>query len=189
MFNFIKKIKSPKSETPQQQAARDSAVDKVLLSYHVGDTSIAQMVTGLDRDGDQLTLDLRLPQDSNPETIQQELGSLLHMHGITAIHMNVTLPAAAKGAGASLPKQMPKTTDAMASNSSASATTDAEVPITKAAPTQASLAPHPRIRHILVVASGKGGVGKSTMMRWMLLVMKPLMTFISRVVSPLWLAD
>ncbi|WP_201529537.1 iron-sulfur cluster carrier protein ApbC [Psychrobacter frigidicola] len=177
MFNFIKKRTSSKSETPQQQAARDSAVDKVLLGYQVNGTSIAQMVTSLDRDGDQLTLDLRLPQDSDPETIQQELGQLLHPHGIKAIHMNVRLPAPAKGGGSSLPKQaaktMPKTTDAMGNKSNtpnapsadhapAQSKTDAEVPITKAAPTQASLSSHPHIRHIIVVASGKGGVGKST---------------------------
>ncbi len=153
-----------KSETPQQQAARDSAVDKVLLGYEVQGISIASMVTGLARDCDQLTLDLRLPQESSPETIQQELGQLLHPHGITTIHMNVRLPAAAKGAGASLPKQMPKTTDAMAHQAKPSTQSDidSEPPITKAAPTQASLAAHPRIRHIIVVASGKGGVGKST---------------------------
>ena len=164
MFNFIKKRASSKSETPQQQAARDSAVDKVLLGYHVGNTSIAQMVTGLNRDGDQLTLDLRLPHDSDPETVQQELGQLLQPHGIKTIHMNVRLPAPAKGAGSTLPKKMPKTTDAMASQSKSSdhANTNSEPPITKAAPTQASLAAHPRIRHIIVVASGKGGVGKST---------------------------
>lgn len=164
MFNFIKKRASSKSETPQQQASRDSAVDKVLLGYHVGNTSIAQMVTGLNRDGDQLTLDLRLPHDSDPETVQQELGQLLHPHGIKTIHMNVRLPAPAKGAGSTLPKKMPKTTDAMASQSKSSdhANTNSEPPITKAAPTQASLAAHPRIRHIIVVASGKGGVGKST---------------------------
>ncbi len=160
----MKKKTSSKSETPQQQAERDSAVDKVLLGYEVAGISIATMVTGLERDGDQLTLDLRLPQESSPETIQQELGQLLHPHGITTIHMNVRLSAAAKGAGSSLPKQMPKTTDAMAhqAKSSAQSDTDSEPPITKAAPTQASLAPHPRIRHIIVVASGKGGVGKST---------------------------
>ena len=164
MFNFIKKRASSKSETPQQQAARDSAVDKVLLGYHVGNTSIAQMVTGLNRDGDQLTLDLRLPHDSDPETVQQELGQLLQPHGIHTIHMNVRLPAPAKGAGSILPKKMPKTTDAMASQSKSSdhANTNSEPPITKAAPTQASLPPHPHIRHIIVVASGKGGVGKST---------------------------
>ena len=169
MFNFMKK-KTTKTETPQQQAERDSAVDKVLLGYEIGAVSIATMVTGLERDGEALTLDLRLPKDSNPEVIQQELGQLLHPHGITTIHMNVRLPAPEKGSGSSLPKQMPKTTNAMESqpssgvnnNVSNANNANAEPPITKAAPTQASLAAHPRIRHIIVVASGKGGVGKST---------------------------
>jgi len=166
MFNFMKK-KTTKTETPQQQAERDSAVDKVLLGYEIGAVSIATMVTGLERDGEALTLDLRLPKDSNPEVIQQELGQLLHPHGITTIHMNVRLPAPEKGSGSSLPKQMPKTTNAMESQSSSgtdnnASNTNAEPPIRKAAPTQASLAAHPRIRHIIVVASGKGGVGKST---------------------------
>lgn len=164
MFNFIKKRTPSQSENPQQQAARDSAVDKVLLGYHVGNTSIAQMVTGLNRDGDQLTLDLRLPHDSDPETVQQELGQLLQPHGIRTIHMNVRLPAPAKGDSKTLPKQIPKTTDAMGNNGKATLepSPNAEPPITKAAPTQASLPPHPHIRHIIVVASGKGGVGKST---------------------------
>ncbi|MGO2125275.1 iron-sulfur cluster carrier protein ApbC [Psychrobacter sp.] len=168
MFNFMKKKPTKKPETPEQRAARDSAVDKVLLGYEVGTVSIATMVTGLNREGDQLTLDLRLPQDSKPETIQQELGQLLHPHGITTIHMNVRLPAPGKGAGSTLPKPMPKTTNAMDSqskmavNPDSSQNTDVEPPITKAAPTQSSLAAHPRIRHIIVVASGKGGVGKST---------------------------
>ena len=161
------KKKTTKTETPQQQAERDSAVDKVLLGYEIGAVSIATMVTGLERDGEALTLDLRLPKDSNPEVIQQELGQLLHPHGITTIHMNVRLPAPEKGSGSSLPKQMPKTTNAMESQPSSGAnnnasSTNAEPPITKAAPTQASLSAHPRIRHIIVVASGKGGVGKST---------------------------
>ncbi|WP_289116073.1 iron-sulfur cluster carrier protein ApbC [uncultured Psychrobacter sp.] len=169
MFNFMKK-KPTKTETPEQQAERDSAVDKVLLGYEIGTVSIATMVTGLERDGEALTLDLRLPQDSNPEAVQQELGQLLHPHGITTIHMNVRLPAPEKGSGSSLPKQMPKTTNAMESQPSSGVNknvsnvnnANAEPPITKAAPTQASLAAHPRIRHIIVVASGKGGVGKST---------------------------
>lgn len=141
-------------------------MDKVLLGYEVGTVSIATMVTGLERDGDQLTLDLRLPVNSNPEIIQQELGQLLHPHGIKTIHMNVRLPAPTKGSGSSLPKAMPKTTNAMDNQHKPAANTDSnttvEPPITKAAPTQASLAAHPRIRHIIVVASGKGGVGKST---------------------------
>ncbi len=164
MFNFMKKKTNSDSETPQQKAERDSAVDKVLLGYEIGTVSIATMVTGLERQGDQLTLDLRLPQNSRPESIQQELGQLLQPHGINTIHMNVRLPAPEKGAGSTLPKPMPKTTNAMDNQSQSSATNNAnaEPPITKSAPTQASLAAHPRIRHIIVVASGKGGVGKST---------------------------
>ena len=117
MFNFMKK-KTTKTETPQQQAERDSPVDKVLLGYEIGTVSIATMVTGLERDGATLTLDLRLPKDSKPEVIQQELGQLLHPHGITTIHMNVRLPAPEKGSGSNLPKQMPKTTNAMESKPS-----------------------------------------------------------------------
>lgn len=169
MFDFIKKRSG--NETPKQKAARDSAVDKVLLGYHVGDESIAQMVTGLERDGDELTLDLRLPEGCDPEVIQQELGSMLHVHGIKAIHMNVRLPPPAKGGGGTLPKPpstpMPKTTDAMSATKAPPTDNkpsdgNAEPAITKSAPTQASIAAHPRIRHIIVVASGKGGVGKST---------------------------
>ncbi|MGO2214321.1 iron-sulfur cluster carrier protein ApbC [Psychrobacter alimentarius] len=164
MFNFMKKKTNSEPETPQQKAERDSAVDKVLLGYEIGMVSIATMVTGLERKGDQLTLDLRLPQNSRPESIQQELGQLLQPHGIKTIHMNVRLPAPEKGAGSTLPKPMPKTTNAMDDQSHSSATNNAnaEPPITKSAPTQASLSAHPRIRHIIVVASGKGGVGKST---------------------------
>ena len=168
MFNFIKKITPQKTESAQQQAARDSAVDKVLLSYQVNGDSIAQMVTGLERNEDELTLDLRLPQDCDPEIIQQELGSLLHMHGIKTIHMNVRLPPPVKEGIATVPKQtakpMPQTTDAMQkSNHSATATpANTAAPTANAPPTQASLPPHPHIRHIIVVASGKGGVGKST---------------------------
>ena len=164
MFNFIKKRTGLKSETPQQKAALDNAVKKVLSDYKIDKVSIATMVTNMNRDGEELTLDLRLPHHCDPEVIQQELGALLHLHGIKAIHMNVRLPAPAKGASPTLPKQIPKTTDAMANQQSVASNpkTDAEAPITKPAPTQASLSPHPHIRHILVVASGKGGVGKST---------------------------
>ena len=58
MFNFMKK-KPTKTETPEQQAERDSAVDKVLLGYEIGTVSIATMVTGLERDGEALLLHQR----------------------------------------------------------------------------------------------------------------------------------
>lgn len=178
MFNFIKKSftqsqPSHHSETPAQKAAIDSAVDKVLLGYHIGDKSIAQMITGINRQGPSITFDLRLPDDSDPEQIHQELGQRLRPHGINEVNLNITLVAApdasnpsvstTKGQGSTLPK----TTDAMSkanvsTPAQANKTSDEDAPITKRAPTQASIAPHPRIKHIIVVASGKGGVGKST---------------------------
>ena len=64
-----------------------------------------------------------------------------------------------EGFGSSFPKAMPKTTNAMDNQhkpaANADSNTTVEPPITKAAPTQASLAAHPRIRHIIVVASGE----------------------------------
>ena len=184
MFNFIKKSLTPSqnksqstNESPEQKAALDTAVDKVLLGYHVGNKSIAQMVTGLARDGDSVTLDLRLPHDSDPERIHQELGQHLQKHGINEVNLNVSMQPPSKiGSAADMPAasgkggahKLPKTTDAMGQASKAkpaaasSAHQAEEPPITKRAPTQASLAPHPRIHHIIVVASGKGGVGKST---------------------------
>ncbi|MDO5770090.1 MAG: iron-sulfur cluster carrier protein ApbC [Psychrobacter sp.] len=186
MFNFIKKSLaiSDAAETPEQKARLDTAVDKVLLGYEVGGQSIASMITGLARDGSIITLDVRLPDDSDPETIHRELSQRLHGHGIKEVNLNVTLykankpissahPASAlsenrvssKGHESVLPKapNLPKTTDAMSGANQESKHTDAnEPPIAKRAPTQASLSPHPRIKHIIVVASGKGGVGKST---------------------------
>lgn len=49
-------------------------------------------------------------------------------------------------------KTIPPVVDAAAS----------EPPIQKAAPTQAQIKPHPHIQHVILVSSGKGGVGKST---------------------------
>jgi ATP-binding protein involved in chromosome partitioning len=196
MFNFIKKTLNPAqnkastTETPAEMAQMDSAVDKVILGYHVGNVSIAQMLTGLSREGDSVTLDLRLPADSDPETIQQELGQILEPHGIKEINMNVIMLAAkdkglpkpvksnatsndipAAGSNKGAGRTLPKTTNAMGTGKAAAKPASAqpantsepdEAPISKRAPTQASIAPHPRIRHIIVVASGKGGVGKST---------------------------
>ena len=180
MFNFIKKsftqaqastnVKST-TETPAEKAAMDSAVDKVLLGYHVGNKSIAQMITGIDRQGSSLTLDVRLPEDSNPEQIHQQLGQLFQVHGIDEVNLNVTLTKVDATANKAQSHTLPKTVDAMSAAKGARASKDTsspthqneeEVPITKRAPTQASIAPHPRIKHIIVVASGKGGVGKST---------------------------
>ena len=120
--------------------------------------------------GDTVTLDLRLDESAEPEEVQRQLGLKLKPHGIEEVNLNITLLPKATGVNTmsdnnAMPvsstkgsgKTLPKTIDAAPKTAAA-----AEPPITKRAPTQSSLQPHPRIKHILVVASGKGGVGKST---------------------------
>lgn len=199
MFNPFKKSKNSTEETAQQKALRDTALDKVLLGYHVNNTSLARMVTGLERQGTVVTLNLRLPHDANPEQIHHDISEQLHLHGITEVNLNVSMqapkantannPASQASAKASA-KTLPKTSDAMTSNAASSGVVPAKTMATDAmanskkqaaanaatgtsqeahepaptrqAPKQSDIAPHPRITHILVVASGKGGVGKST---------------------------
>ncbi|TXJ09476.1 MAG: MRP family ATP-binding protein [Acinetobacter sp.] len=61
---------------------------------------------------------------------------------------------------------IPPTTNASDNSTIASTATyqpkTTEPAIQKAAPTQAQLKPHPHIQHVIVISSGKGGVGKST---------------------------
>ncbi|WP_019673331.1 iron-sulfur cluster carrier protein ApbC [Psychrobacter lutiphocae] len=161
MFDFIKKNKKQEA---QKQPSSDSlqlqqVVQDVLQGFNK--TGEDNQLTGFQQQRDAVTLDLRLSTKVSPEEVHRQLSMALHTKGIKEVNLNVSLPAGAapmpamKGAG----NKLPKTIDAAASNQS-NATT--EPPITKRAPIQSSLQPHPRIKHIIVVASGKGGVGKST---------------------------
>lgn len=139
MFNFMKnKKKKPVDDT----------IQTILTNYQVHEQSLTHFITAIQQTGNRLTLDLQLPDSIDPEKIHRELSQKLHLYGIQEINMNVKIVAIPKQETA---KHLPKTTNAMPT----------EQPIKKA-PTQAELSPHPRIQHILVVASGKGGVGKST---------------------------
>lgn len=167
MFNFLK----------NKPVIDEQAITQVLAEYRVGAQAINELISARQLQGHVLNLTLRLPHDSDPEKIHRELSQQLHLVGIREINMNVTMaapPKAAdtlnvgptKGHAATLPKAPPPTTNAMPKATPASAsghtTEPDEPPITKKAPTQSELTPHPRIKHIIVVASGKGGVGKST---------------------------
>lgn len=127
-------------------------LQKVFHIFQLANQPIANFIQKTDIQGDVLNLHLRLPDDIDVEKFHNELSSKLHLHGVSEVNMNVTLYKSEQ----KTEKSLPKTTNAMQSAQSD------EPPITKSAPTQDSLAPHPRIRHIIVVASGKGGVGKST---------------------------
>lgn len=103
------------------------------------------------KQGDVLNISMRLPDDIDVESIHKQLSDLLRSFGITQLNMNVTLY---------------RTQTARQHNQNPPNATNA-MPKTKTSPvqsatTQSQMTPHPRIRHIVLVASGKGGVGKST---------------------------
>lgn len=171
MFDFIKKTiqkNTLKNEESQQTEKLEAAAKEVMANYPQGRDR--NELIKFQHHGDTVTLDLRLDEKADPEEVQRQLGLKLKPYGVEEVNLNITLLPKATGVDimtdkSSMPvsstkggaKTLPKTIDAAAKKS-----TGAEPPITKRAPTQSSLQPHPRIKHILVVASGKGGVGKST---------------------------
>ncbi|WP_410472696.1 iron-sulfur cluster carrier protein ApbC [Faucicola mancuniensis] len=136
----------------------ENSLNKAFNDYHIHEQPIKNFIQKYEQQSDVLNLNLRLPDDIDVEKIHRELSSMLHLHGVGEINMNVTLYKSEKNTGEKTTHKLPKTTNAMAKNENS----DEEPSVTKHAPTQADVAPHPRIRHIIVVASGKGGVGKST---------------------------
>lgn len=166
MFEFLK--------AKNTAVLDENAIQTVLAEYQVNGEPLNQYLTQIKTHGTSLTLDLRLPDDCDPEQIHHELSQRLHLLGVSEINMNINLFRQEKpnlvspqhnhkGSGSTLPK----VTDAMVTSQSikqqAVIQKDLpEPPITKKAPSQSDLTPHPRIAHIIVVASGKGGVGKST---------------------------
>lgn len=136
----------------------DDVLNQVFDDFWLGDSPIRQFIQKYDIYKDTLNLYLRLPDDIDVERLHTELNNALQLHGIYQINMSVTLYKAKKSAQ-NPPNHMPKTTNAMQPQKANADQTN----INQAKPSkQSQIAPHPRIRHIVVVASGKGGVGKST---------------------------
>lgn len=139
MFGLFKKDKTTMT-----------AIDKVLDEFKLGGQPLMQMISKKEQNKDTLNIDLTLPNGVSQqelETIYQALQTKLYSIGIVETNLNVAM------------------TDHVTSKVDTQMHTppsQAEPTIAKAAPQQKDLAMHPRIRHILVVASGKGGVGKST---------------------------
>ena len=155
----------------------DDPVQKVLEQTHLPNSSvpISRAVTQQQRQNDVLSLTLKWSAAyGEPEAFHQQLSEALHSHGIREINLHLIQekrPAqnqTQSAAKSSLP--MPPVVDATMQSQIPAAPTDAatqqqaqtQTPSRPIPPTQAQLPPHPRIRHVIVVASGKGGVGKST---------------------------
>ncbi len=144
MFNPFKK---PKPEP-------NPSLEALWTDFLIDDTPFAQWVVSASLTVDVLEVSVRLPDTKVPQVVYDALCAHLantQGHTIKEVNLTVLTKEAAK------PPSSPNAAHALATNAMPQ-----EAPILKSAPTQSALAPHPRIRHIIVVASGKGGVGKST---------------------------
>ena len=178
------------AQTTVHQISPD--IEAVLTREIVAGKSLSTMIARIERHGqgnkqtgDTLTLDIDLPDtvtNDDAEALHARLGQALYPYGIRELNFNIRLVSAS---GENTPNQsaqpnkpnltrtkLPKVTDAMSEASAKPSQTNqptrppqSQVQAqsqAKTPPKQSDLQPHPRIKHIIVVASGKGGVGKST---------------------------
>lgn len=143
MFSMFKKNKLTTSD-----------VSSALAEFVLYGKPFNDHVTDIQMTGNVVNLSLKIAKDADQkqlENVYHALRTKLHAMGIEEVNLNVLLSEKV----AHTPKP--------ASAQTFIPTADKDEPKpTTAAPTQSQLLPHPRIRHIIAVASGKGGVGKST---------------------------
>lgn len=103
----------------------ENAIQTALADYRVNGEPLSQYLAQIKTHGTSLTLDLRLPDDCNPEQIHHELSQKLHLLGVSEINMNITLFRQEKPNSASpqhnhkaSSSTLPKVTDAMVNSQS-----------------------------------------------------------------------
>lgn len=161
---------------PFKSLFADDPVQQILEKTTLPGSSetVASLLTQSQRQNDVMSLTLKLPAGyaGDPQQLHDQLADALEPHGIRELNLHlIQQKRATSGQAASLKSSqkaastlpLPPVLDAATGHSTLPATPEKEPAATRPAPpTQAQLPPHPRIKQILVVASGKGGVGKST---------------------------
>ncbi|AOA57400.1 iron-sulfur cluster carrier protein ApbC [Acinetobacter larvae] len=149
-------------------------VQQVLESYRLENSNfvLQQRITQLNIEGRvlQLTLTCFADETQYLQRIHDELALTLKPYGIDELNLHVIQKKATQSSSSSANATPQSTGKAGNIPPVVDATADyqqqlkqAEQPaIAKTAPQQRDIAPHPRIQHVLLVSSGKGGVGKST---------------------------
>lgn len=179
-LSSLKSVFSPSKEVNEE------AVQNVLQNYILPNSSNAlkDRINQVNVQGEilQITLNTYPEEKEQLQQIHDELAEALQKCGIQELNMHViqqkTGPKSKKSGGcghhhaegescSSQPKaeakpNLPPVVDASAQPVKVEEADPNNPPIQKAAPQQRDVPKHPRIQNVILVSSGKGGVGKST---------------------------
>lgn len=154
-------LSSLKSVFSPAQEVKEEDIQAILQAYRLTGHSfeLKDRITQVNVQGRVLQLTIKTyPEEADHlQQIHDELAGALQGAGIEELNLHVIQQ-----------KTAPRTQEAAATlppvvDVSASPTPDPNnPPIQKKAPLQSEVAAHPRIQHVILVSSGKGGVGKST---------------------------
>ncbi|WP_288418489.1 iron-sulfur cluster carrier protein ApbC [uncultured Acinetobacter sp.] len=154
-------LSSLKSVFSPAQEVKEEDIQAILQTYRLTGHSfeIKDRITQVNVQGRVLQLTIKTyPEEADHlQQIHDELAGALQGAGIEELNLHVIQQ-----------KTAPRTQEVAATlppvvDASASPTPDPNnPPIQKKAPLQSEVAAHPRIQHVILVSSGKGGVGKST---------------------------
>ncbi len=154
-------LSSLKSVFSPAQEVKEEDIQAILQTYRLAGHSfeLKDRITQVNVQGRVLQLTIKTyPEEADHlQQIHDELAGALQGAGIEELNLHVIQQ-----------KTAPRTQEVAATlppvvDASASPTPDPNnPPIQKKAPLQSEVAAHPRIQHVILVSSGKGGVGKST---------------------------
>ncbi|WP_180064936.1 MULTISPECIES: iron-sulfur cluster carrier protein ApbC [unclassified Acinetobacter] len=181
-------LSSLKSVFSPSQEVKEEEIQQVLQNYVLpnSNNALKDRITQVNVQGQilQITINTFPSEADDLQKIHDDLADALEKCGITELNMHViqqktghkseggcghhnaegeSCSSQEKAESSAAKSQLPPVVDASAKTPEAAAEVDPNnPPIQKAAPQQRDVPKHPRIQNVILVSSGKGGVGKST---------------------------
>ncbi|MCU4589002.1 iron-sulfur cluster carrier protein ApbC [Acinetobacter ursingii] len=163
-------LSSLKSVFSPAQEVKEEEIQRILQQYQLPQSEhlIKDRITQVNVEGRvlQLTINTYPHEVDHLQQIHDDLAAALLQCGIEELNLHVIQQKSAK-----LGQDQSHSEKHAAQSSNLPPVVDASAPVSedpnnppiqKAAPKQRDVAAHPRIKNVILVSSGKGGVGKST---------------------------